>query len=102
MDFIDKDYFDKLIEVGHCYKIIDYICEPAKQWMAALEHETTLKFGKFTKFEPIPDEGFPSHYFNFVSYNQLQSRVNKHEILTGQFYSTYHYIKIILIYIHND
>ena len=79
----DKDYFDKLLEKNGCYKILDYICLHGKQWMMTISHETTLKFGKFTEFEPIPDEGFPAHYFNFISYHQLRPRLNNNRILTG-------------------
>ncbi|GJR46082.1 hypothetical protein Tco_1314185 [Tanacetum coccineum] len=37
--------------------------------------KTSLRFGRYTKFENIFVSGFLEHFFNFVSYNQLEIKI---------------------------
>ncbi|GKB68902.1 DNA helicase [Tanacetum coccineum] len=35
-----------------------------------------LNFGKYTSIQPIPNDDFPEHYFNFIAYNEVQSKAD--------------------------
>lgn len=39
----------------------------------------SLAFGKYKNIEPAPDTGFSAHYFYFVHYGDLYSKVDKRE-----------------------
>ncbi|GJX38514.1 aspartate--tRNA ligase 2, cytoplasmic-like protein [Tanacetum coccineum] len=45
-----------------------------------LDNKITLGFGEYSNFDNIPGTGIPNHYFNFTSYNQLQSRVPQTDV----------------------
>lgn len=83
MDVNDIQYFDQLLEKASAYKISSFSCEQTRSWQQTLPNLTTLRFGRFTKFETIPNDEFPEHYFRFISYNQLFQRLAKNSILTG-------------------
>ena len=67
------------------------MCIPTENWQQTLENRTSLAFTRFTGFDPIPPGGFPNHYFRFVSYNRLPSRIvdpddktrTEYPVLTG-------------------
>ena len=40
-----------------------------------LENRTSLIFESYSKFENTLVFGFPNHFFNFVSYNQLALKI---------------------------
>lgn len=82
MDFKDMNYFDQLLEQHSAYKISNFYCEHTSKWQQTLPNPTSLRFGKFTKFENIPCDGFPVHHFRFLSYNQLFERFVRDPILT--------------------
>lgn len=102
MSLKEQDYFNQKLKVGHAYKFSCFNCEPANPWQQTLDVNTSLRFGKITSIDEIPAAGFPQHYFRFVAYNQLESRVPKEDetskmqypILTGKFKP------IQFIYIH--
>ncbi|GJY35109.1 hypothetical protein Tco_0420487 [Tanacetum coccineum] len=71
----DISYFSSFLQDGAAYRISNFMCVPTSNYQQTLETETTLRFGKYTKFESIPSNSFPKHYFNFVSYNQLDSKI---------------------------
>ena len=83
MNIRDFDHFNPKIKVGSVYRISEFMCEPTNPYQQTIENNTTLRFGKITKFDPIAATGFPHHYFNFVSYNQLQYKIPK-EDATGR------------------
>nr|GEW21051.1 nucleic acid-binding, OB-fold protein [Tanacetum cinerariifolium] len=35
-----------------------------------------LNFGEYTSIQPIPNSDFPEHYFNFIAYNEVQSKAD--------------------------
>lgn len=67
------------------------MCEPTSPYQQTISNRTSLRFGKITKFELTSTTNIPHHYFEFASYNQLQSRVPREDaagkmqypILTG-------------------
>ncbi|PWA54234.1 nucleic acid-binding, OB-fold protein [Artemisia annua] len=50
-------------------------CVPTENWQQTLQNRVSLSFTTSTGFDVIEDDGFPKHYFDFISYNQLPSRV---------------------------
>ncbi|PWA46059.1 nucleic acid-binding, OB-fold protein [Artemisia annua] len=75
MDIRDKSFFTKVFIPGRAYRISNFACYPTENWQQTLENPTSLSFTRFSNFDAIPPEGFPAHYFNFVSYNRLPSKV---------------------------
>ncbi|GJX13166.1 DNA helicase [Tanacetum coccineum] len=51
-------------------------CTDTKKWRRTLDNKTTLIFGRYTRIEPIANDSFPEHYFNFVAYNEVQSKAD--------------------------
>ena len=92
MNVKEIDYFDPKIKLGSVYRISDFMCQPTDPYQQTIENKTSLRFGKITKFNPITAPDIPHHYFKFVSYNQLQSKIPKEDktgrtrypVLTGQ------------------
>nr|GEZ91001.1 nucleic acid-binding, OB-fold protein [Tanacetum cinerariifolium] len=41
-----------------------------------LENPTSLIFGRYIDLIEILNDGFPEHYFNFASYNELSARAD--------------------------
>ena len=91
MNVKEITHFDPKIRLGCTYRISDFMCEPTNPYQQTLENKTSLKFGKITKFDEITAPQIPHHYFRFVAYNQLQSRIPRQDatgkmhypILTG-------------------
>ena len=79
MNVKEIDYFDPKIKLGSVYRISDFMCQPTDPYQQTIENRTSLRFGKITKFNPITTAGIPHHYFKFVSYNQLQSKIPKED-----------------------
>nr|GEW05745.1 DNA helicase [Tanacetum cinerariifolium] len=77
IDQEDIDYFDRILQIGFAYRISNFICEPTSSNQQTLENKTSLRFGRFTKFDNIPATTFPCHYFEFTSYNRLESKIPK-------------------------
>ncbi|PWA47152.1 hypothetical protein CTI12_AA385830 [Artemisia annua] len=75
MEATERTRFTTTIIPGRAYRILGFTCIPTDNWQQTLENRTTLLFTRLTKFEPIPETGFPLHYFNFVAYNQLRYKV---------------------------
>nr|GEX23812.1 nucleic acid-binding, OB-fold protein [Tanacetum cinerariifolium] len=71
----DIDYFNQKLELGSAYRISSFICEPTKPYQQTLENRTSLCFGKYASFTNIPATSFLYHYFQFTSYNQLESKI---------------------------
>ncbi|GJT88659.1 hypothetical protein Tco_1070376 [Tanacetum coccineum] len=64
---------------------IRFGCTDTKKWRRTLDYKTTLNFGRYTRIEPIANDSFPEHYFNFVAYNEVQSKADvKDATLTGE------------------
>ncbi|GJS68776.1 hypothetical protein Tco_0683341 [Tanacetum coccineum] len=73
----DVDYFDQKLQIHMAYRISNFLCEATSRYQQTLENQTSLRFGKYTKFETISATTFPHHYFQFTSYNQLASKLPK-------------------------
>ena len=105
MNIRDIDFFNPKIKVGSVYRISEFMCEPTNPYQQTIDNKTSIRFGRITKFEPTTTTDIPHHYFNFVSYNQLQSRVPREDasgrmeypILTGHVYliSFYQFNRIL-------
>ncbi|GKD65091.1 hypothetical protein Tco_1307199 [Tanacetum coccineum] len=52
MDIKDVDYFHQLFQLKQPYRVLE-----------------------------IPNDGFPEHYFNFASYNELPARANGRNVI---------------------
>ncbi|GJR17791.1 hypothetical protein Tco_0966318 [Tanacetum coccineum] len=64
--------FTKLVPpIG--YAISSY--EPTSSWQQPLENKTSLRFGRYTKFEAISAVDLLKHFFDFVSYNKLDVEI---------------------------
>ena len=79
MNVKDFDFFNPKINVGSVYKISEFMCEPTNPYQQTIDNKISLRFGKIIKFEPASTTSIPYHYFRFVSYNQLESRVPKQD-----------------------
>ncbi|GJZ85918.1 nucleic acid-binding, OB-fold protein [Tanacetum coccineum] len=83
MDVKDTEYFDQLLQLKKAYKISGFSCEQTGVWERTLENPTSLIFGRFIDLLEISNDGFPEHYFNFASYNELPARTDvRNSILT--------------------
>jgi hypothetical protein len=83
MDIRDFDYFNPKIKIGSVYRISEFMCQPTNPYQQTLDNKTSLRFGKVTKFDLTTVTDIPHHYFRFVSYNQLHTRIAK-EDATGK------------------
>nr|GEU67148.1 reverse transcriptase domain-containing protein [Tanacetum cinerariifolium] len=52
-----------------------FSCEPTSSWWQSLENKMSLRFGRYTKSEAISAVGLPNHFFDFISYNQLDVKI---------------------------
>ncbi|GJU55695.1 hypothetical protein Tco_1229409 [Tanacetum coccineum] len=77
MNLKDLDYFNPKLQIGTDYRISNFICEATSNYQQTLKNKTSLRFGKYTTFDTIPAATFPNHYFEFISYNQLESKLPK-------------------------
>ncbi|KAI3517652.1 hypothetical protein L1887_16867 [Cichorium endivia] len=84
MNINDIEYFSQLLELHSAYRVSDFNCKQTKTWQRTLPNPTSIRFGNFTKFEKVSPDDFPNHHFNFISYNQLSTRLPKNSILTGE------------------
>ena len=75
MNIREMNFFDPKIRLGSVYRISDFMCEPTDPYQQTIDNKTSIRFGRITKFEPSTATDIPYHYFNFTSYNQLQSRI---------------------------
>lgn len=79
----EKSRFNTL-EIDKTYQIKGFGFQDATGWMQTVQNPLSLAFGNNTDIQPLPDIGFPSHYFNFVPYSELHQKVDKKEgLLTG-------------------
>ena len=72
MEAPEINYFKGILIPGKTYRIYGFTCVPTKNWQQTLQNRVSLSF---TGFDVIEDGGFPKHYFDFISYKQLSSRV---------------------------
>nr|GEV25871.1 nucleic acid-binding, OB-fold protein [Tanacetum cinerariifolium] len=77
MNLKDINYFNRILQIGAAYRISNFICEPTSSYQQTLENKTCLRFGRFTNFDNTPVTTFPYHYFEFTSYNRLESKIPK-------------------------
>ena len=102
MEASEINTFTPILVPGKMYRISGFTCIDTDNWQQTLQNKTSLSFTRFTKFEPIPDNGFPTHFFDFISYNQLPDRVvdpndttrTTNPVLTGNENLTLDYICI--------
>ncbi|GKB71935.1 hypothetical protein Tco_0933347 [Tanacetum coccineum] len=76
MDLKGTEYFDQLLQLNNAYRISCFWCTDTKKWQQTLDNKTTLNFGRYTSIEPIANDPFPEHYFNFIAYNEVQSKAD--------------------------
>nr|GEX07660.1 hypothetical protein [Tanacetum cinerariifolium] len=82
MEIKDAEYFDQLLQLHKAYHFSGFSCEKTDPWERILPTQTSLMFGKFLQLQEIPD-GFPEHYFNFATYNEVAGQATiKQTILT--------------------
>ncbi|PWA92201.1 nucleic acid-binding, OB-fold protein [Artemisia annua] len=75
MEAAEINYFKGILIPGKTYRIYGFTCVPTENWQQTLQNNISLSFTTATGFDVIEDDGFPKHYFNFISYNQLPARV---------------------------
>ncbi|GJX82942.1 DNA helicase [Tanacetum coccineum] len=66
----------RLLQLHKAYRISGFSCEQTRPWEQTLENSTSLIFGRYIDLQEIPNDGFPEHYFNFASYNELPARAD--------------------------
>ncbi|GKC91185.1 DNA helicase [Tanacetum coccineum] len=76
MDLKDTEYFKELLQLNNAYRISWFGCTDTKKWQQTLDNKTTLNFGRYTSIEPIANDPFLEHYFNFIAYNEVQSKAD--------------------------
>ncbi|XP_076887723.1 uncharacterized protein LOC143537952 [Bidens hawaiensis] len=81
-DLRDVEHFNAIITLQSCYRVTNYICESCRYIGKVVPHCAIIRIGKAATFLQILDDGFPSHYFNFVTYENLRARLNKRQLLT--------------------
>ncbi|KAL8196261.1 hypothetical protein R6Q57_025261 [Mikania cordata] len=82
-DIDQKDYFESIIEVQSCYTVSKYVVIGNRSFMPVLQHEASLKIGKKAIFEPLSTNNISDHFFQFASYDELDSRMTLSKQLTG-------------------
>ena len=75
MNIKEFEYFNSKLNLGSVYRISDFMCEPTSTYQQTIDNRTSLRFGRITKFDISTATDIPHHYFRFVSYTQLSSRV---------------------------
>ncbi|XP_071712917.1 replication factor A protein 1-like [Rutidosis leptorrhynchoides] len=81
MRYSDKAYFDELMHLNKMYVITNFSVHVTTRWEKILPGPTTLSFNRNTVFEDLPFADYPDHYFQFVAYNQLLTRVPNTTVL---------------------
>ncbi|PWA97444.1 nucleic acid-binding, OB-fold protein [Artemisia annua] len=76
-DLKEKDRFDHDLQLNCVYRIQGFGFEKTDNWGKTLDNDFTLCFGKHTRTDPLTDNDFPYHYFNFAAYNELGGRLEK-------------------------
>nr|GEU49522.1 helitron helicase-like domain-containing protein [Tanacetum cinerariifolium] len=72
----DTDHFNQILELNNAYRISRFVCTETKKWQQTVDNRTTLLFGKYTNFQPTPNDLFPEHYFRFAAYNEIEDRTD--------------------------
>ncbi|XP_071708688.1 replication protein A 70 kDa DNA-binding subunit B-like [Rutidosis leptorrhynchoides] len=78
---IDKAYFDELMNLNKMYVITNFSAHAITRWEKILPGPMTFLFDRNTDFEELPFADYPDHYFQFVAYNQLRTRVPNTTVL---------------------
>ncbi|PWA41476.1 hypothetical protein CTI12_AA557610 [Artemisia annua] len=73
----DKERFECDLQINCVYRIQGFGFEKTDDWEKTLDNDITLTFGKYTQTDPLQDDDFPYHYFNFAAYNELGERLQK-------------------------
>ncbi|KAL8205904.1 hypothetical protein R6Q57_009455 [Mikania cordata] len=84
VDSKKDNYFDTIITIQSCYTITKYLCIPSRTYMAVVPHQRSPKIGKRASFEELLHKDIPTYCYNFTSYNNLESRLKNHKLLTGK------------------
>ncbi|KAL8261682.1 hypothetical protein R6Q59_025731 [Mikania micrantha] len=85
------------IQIMNCYRLERYVCSRAPAQMKVVAHPAALRIGRASSIIPIENNSLiPSTYFNFIGYEHLRSRLNNHQLLTGQ--PTFLNKKLIILY----
>ncbi|PWA42865.1 nucleic acid-binding, OB-fold protein [Artemisia annua] len=91
----EKDRFDHDLQLNCVYRIQGFGFKKTDNWGKTLDNDFTLCFGKHTRTNPLTDNDFPYHYFNFAAYNELGARLEKkNPILTA-------HVSDYIGYVHN-
>ncbi|PWA55907.1 nucleic acid-binding, OB-fold protein [Artemisia annua] len=75
MEASEINRFKPILIPGKTYRVYGFTCIPTENWQQTLQNRISLSFTTLTGFDDIEDKGFPKHYFDFLSYIQLPSRV---------------------------
>nr|GEW56415.1 nucleic acid-binding, OB-fold protein [Tanacetum cinerariifolium] len=89
-------------ETESTYRISNFVCIQTSNYQQTLDTETTLKFEKCTKFDSISSDGFPKHYFNFASYNQLSNKTYNPDRPTSEKQPTPHSGNVVELALWDD
>ena len=81
----DIDYMSQHITEGEVYQITNFNVIPNKPRYKIIPHTTMLQFARAISFAPITTliTDIPMHRFYFVDFDQLPSRTDVHDILSG-------------------
>ncbi|KAD4179714.1 hypothetical protein E3N88_28305 [Mikania micrantha] len=73
------------IKIMDCYRLENYVCSRSPAQMKVVPHSASLRVGKASSIVLIDNTSqIPSTYFNFMNYENLDSRINNHQILSGR------------------
>jgi len=81
----DADFITNKIQVGNIYEISNFFVTNNKQRYKIVPHRAMLQFARSTLFKEVEEDipQIPQYKFNFVEYDQLTSRVDINDLLSG-------------------
>lgn len=63
------------IKIGSCYTVDGYVAIKARRYLRVVPHDASLRLGNTASFDPIHGNNIPTFYFDFATYEMLESRV---------------------------
>ncbi|PON92278.1 Nucleic acid-binding, OB-fold containing protein, partial [Trema orientale] len=81
----DAEYILQQIVEGQVYRVSNFNVAPNKPKYKIVPHNAMLQFARATSFIPITTltANIPMHKFYFIDFDQLPSRIDIHDILSG-------------------
>ncbi|PWA53103.1 nucleic acid-binding, OB-fold protein [Artemisia annua] len=92
-DIKEKARFDHDLQLNCVYKIEGFGFDRPDSWGKTLDNDITLCFGKYTQVQLLQAKDFPSHYFNFAAFNELNARLEKKNLTLTDYIGYVHNVE---------